>query len=452
MASKKDPRAFKKELVSREVVPKVLSKQLEAIAQHLVDPGHSESLVYPSQTPGLAGSVTYPLIVEVTGLSDFLVRVKPSLYDPLLITSRFGIASSATPVAYTSRWKYDAGGASVLGTFGEYYVGGQYTGGKLAIPLRPTTNCDVLFYIAISQAEYVKAGSLVVESASLVGGIPTWTKILTTDEYFTDGRVLTTPLYTLATTVIALRASYVTSVSGTETLLPCTLDLVVYKSSMLQSWTPSALPIANLFQAYAPDWKSLIGSAERVSIPACDALVTYQGSTLENQGAIIACNLQEDLGLVGDWYSTLSVRKYDKYEGRLASEGQTEGGAHWHCLHDSLDAYALHDGNERFPVPKGYIAVKGMNANQVVRVHVNITINYRTQDPSFSMRLQPYWGEFSMLLYMMRADVPVVSSNDAHVKKLLRLLRSAAGKAAKYAMDNPDKVAAALGAIASGFA
>jgi len=205
----------------------------------------------------------------------------------------------------------------------------------------------------------------------------------------------------------------------------------------------------NVFDVFFPEWDKILEVADKISIPFMDALVTFQGSTLNNEGAVAACACSEELDpLAGSYYSRVASRPFDSYEGRLASQGDTEGGAHWHLLHDDIRAYSLSRSEELITGPRGYIAVKGMDATQTVRVMVHLTLNYYTIDPAFNMVFQPPWGEADLLLYTLRSQVPLVSSNDSHLQKLVKLARKKAIQASRWAIENPEKAVAM--AVAAG--
>ena len=91
-------------------------------------------------------------------------------------------------------------------------------------------------------------------------------------------------------------------------------------------------------------------------------MVTYMGSSLDNAGQIAVCNADQGLPIVdGDFYTACASRPFDTYNGRLASVGQNEGGAHWHYVIDDPVNLSMRDPAERpdnFMV--GYFGIKGL--------------------------------------------------------------------------------------------
>ncbi len=142
------------------------------------------------------------------------------------------------------------------------------------------------------------------------------------------------------------------------------------------------------------------------------------------------------------------------YRGRLASQGETQGGAHWHYIPNDPSQLMLNpDGVTDVTPPSGYVGVAGMDAaNGIVRVQMNIVLNFYTTDPSYSMKIQPPFGHFSSLLYVLRSQVPLVSSNDSHVQKALRWAKNASKSALKFGADNQEdlvKLASLLAKLAA---
>ena len=147
------------------------------------------------------------------------------------------------------------------------------------------------------------------------------------------------------------------------------------------------------------------------------------------------------------------------YRGRLSSEGETEGGAHWHYVPDDPIQLILQDRRsfaaEMRQQPFGYIGVIGKHAGEVVRVECHFLVNFYSTDPSFAMTIQPAFRDFSSLLFALRTEVPLVSSNDAHLKKLAKLFHNGARKVAdfgnsslRFIGDNEQNIARALALLA----
>jgi hypothetical protein len=183
-----------------------------------------------------------------------------------------------------------------------------------------------------------------------------------------------------------------------------------------------------VMDVYNPQWASLLADSKRARVVACDVLVTYEGSTLDNAGSIAAGNVDGNLLLAEEQtlYSKITSLPFDKYRGRLASAGQAEGGAHWHYIPNHDDELS---GDLRFldgDSPMGVIAITGLLPGQPVRIEAHYIVNFYSQLPQYSMRIPPPMSGFSPLLWILRTEVPLVSSNDTHkiVKALKRGVRN----------------------------
>jgi len=411
------------------------------VASHIVDPGHTPASLAPSLCPSRGGAVTFPIVVEVTGLAAFCVIVQPDVSRPLMITHSSPIPESNVSISGTLDKDY--GSSQCVATAErDCIIESELLGGMHAMPLTSAAGCTLNITASILSGDfatyalnlwiYSNPGGWVdtATGGSMVGGgefsvgvaIPYGSTA--THYAFTLTPVgVTIPGFALAPAGVA-HATYTIAIgSGTATC--------------------SGAVSENVFDIYAPEWGKILEVADKISIPYMDALVTYQGSTLDNQGAIAVCATSEEVSMTaGSYYTSVASRPFDMYEGRLASAGDSEGGGHWHLLHDNIAAYSLSVSENLITGPRGYFAVKGMDPTQTVRVMVHITLNYYTIDPAFSMKFQPPWGETDLLLYTMRTQVPLVSSNDSHLGKLVRLAKRKALEAGKWAVDNPEKAAA----------
>jgi hypothetical protein len=402
-----------------------LSRYMQELADQIVNPSEGVAKVFPSQTPGLAGAVTFPIMQEISGFENYLIRVAPDVDAPLMITHDATVAEGGS---YGGDFFFSASpGNMASGNNGCIVMGALYGSGAdqhLALPISSAAGATVnlkisnlKFYDNTQQAQvfvqFFESGSWVSRGSTFI----------------TENETKEISGVTVSSSATAFRLDPGNTYGH-------------FSFSMLTTvGTFGCGPRAeNIMTAYEPDWHDILGVSERISIPAMDCLVTYQGSTLKNNGSIIAVNLREDVSSEGDYYATLSKKRYDKYEGRLASEGETEGGAHWHLQHNNLASYALHDPRLKIDTQRGYIAIKGADPTQPIKVHVNVCLNYRTDSPSFPMVHQPYWGEFSLLLHLLRDKVPLTSSNDNHLSKLINLGKKAASATARYALQNPEQL------------
>jgi len=421
--------------VKKEAIAKVSlgNPRFAEFADHVVNPSHSRSMLAPSLCPSRAGAVTFPMIVDVTGVSDFAVIVQPSLVNPLMISHTSAIPESG---AFMSGSYYKETGevTCILTAVENCSSESIHFEGKPCITMSSAAGATIAVNISISGSHggpasytgsalyysagaWVTGGSVAVTPGFGVAGIPAFV-YPSTATHFT----LELDAGSVGANTIPLDGNY--TLTPTVGTLSCA---AAYSESV--------------FDVFYPEWDKVIEVADKISIPFMDCLITYQGSTLSNQGAIAVAGCSEEIVPSDGFYSAIATRPFDSYEGRLASQGETDGGAHWHLLHDDIRAYSLTNPADLVVGPRGYFGVKNMDPTQTVRVKVQLVLNYYTIDPAFSMAFQPPWGQTDLLLYTLRTQVPLVSSNDSHLDKLLRLAKRKAKEAAMWAIQNPEEAA-----------
>jgi hypothetical protein len=199
---------------------------------------------------------------------------------------------------------------------------------------------------------------------------------------------------------------------------------------------------------YYPDWSALISDSTQFRVVACDMLVTYEGATIDNSGSLAIANVDDELYIEDDrsLYSTLASLPFDKYRGRLASEGQTEGGGHWHFIPSSDDQLSGDSVDARKDrLPRGLLGVAGYKNDQIVRIECHYMVNFFSHSPQYDMKFPPPITGYSPLLWMLRTEVPLVSSNDLH--GIIKNVKKGLGAGIDYLTD--PKIISLLGAIAA---
>ena len=392
-------------------------------------------MIAPSLCPGRAGAVTFPMTIDVTGMSDWAIIVQPDIHQPLMITHPAAIGPSSDSISGSAD-RFPGEAVAVINAdrgcaiepieYETYHCIPLTTSGGTLQAVFAYNEGDAPMIVATLMFYNTAAGGWVLSGAS--------------------ANVLKGTSATMAGVAIPATVTHVAwlmtnssgnqtsgSAHGTYTLNPLAGTTFTCAQVVTQS----------VMDVFYPEWEKVLEVADRVSIPFMDCLVTYQGSSLNNQGSIAVCGCSEELiPDDGDYYPMIAARPFDSYDGRLASQGETDGGGHWHLLHDDLHAYSLREPQNQITGPRGYFGIKGMDSSQTVRVKVKLVLNYYTVDPAFSMSFQQPWGETDILLYTLRTMVPLVSSNDSHLEKLYRLAKRKALEAGRWALKNPEEAAA----------
>jgi hypothetical protein len=383
----------------------------------------------PQRAPGRLGCATFPLVREfsfpaASPENSFALMVQPSLETPLRISRLAPVPLSIQPINGVAQ--HISGEDFLQGTHPCAVVGvplADQNGLSLSsCPISTSANPAFTFSANVTtpQRVNVKMYHLQVPSAS------SWTAVVDFDiggsHDDSDSAAIFFGTVMTAYSVVITPHNDINSIS-----------VVNYSITPTGGSTVSCGPAYDeaVMDTYKPLWDTLLNASKFAKVVACDVLVTYEGSTLDNSGSIAAANVDDDLvvGTGGTLYDTIASLPFDKYRGRLASEGQTQGGAHWHFVpsqQSQLEPSMPVDDN----IPIGFIAINGIANEQVVRIECHYTINFYSQDPSYKMLIPPPATGLSLLLWHLRAEVPLVTSNDSHIFKKMK---SAAKRGAQLA-------------------
>mgnify|MGYP003571891294 CR=1 FL=1 len=415
----------------------------------LVSPKDAGPIVFPGVTPSRASAALFPLVVEVSGPEEFGVIVTPDISQPLRIATGALLPESTSAItgAFMATGGVLTTNISHLKNEGPALAHSETVAGRPGIPMTSAAASTWALQLAVVEGT---AKEMIYTWDAYDGVLGTWVTLDTSQAlslggfYSGSAKAWSTDYthfgFTITGGLGVQHVSYVLKrTTGSATVGPAGA-----KTSLT---------------THVPDWSTIINASERASIVAADCLVTFEGSTLNNGGSIAACNADDELEIKGSFYETVAARPHDMYRGRLSSEGETEGGAHWHYVPDDPIQLILQDRRsfaaEMRQQPFGYIGVIGKHAGEVVRVECHFLVNFYSTDPSFAMTIQPAFRDFSSLLFALRTEVPLVSSNDAHLKKLAKLFHNGARKVAdfgnsslRFIGDNEQNIARALALLA----
>lgn len=422
--------------------------QLEALAMNMVDPQNTQPLVFPSPVPGRCGTAHFPLVVEVTPdapeKTSLGIIARPSLERPLEISYQgVGFALASGLVNGHAITKHSDGNMDQSSdAYDDMSTCDLETEGfgdpvRWGFPL--TTTANQAFTLVVNNVVVVKPHHATIAISCYGYDGVTWNLIhtFTNLSEASDNGTQAALTYTSAYTHFSFSA--VENVSGAP--VRSTFDFSLRNNGSGWTCVPSGGYDENVMAPYAPNWAGLLANSAEQRVVAAACLVTYTGSTLNNSGVIAACNSDDHLGMVRSYYDTCTSQPYDTYDGRLASVGGSAGGAHWHYVPDDPRDLIIHS-NE--PVEGqsmvGYFGIKGMAQGETVRVRLDLVVNFFSSDPSYKMVYQPAYTGFSELVRLLRQEVPLVTSNDDHVRKALKVARAVAKKAARGVVDNHESI------------
>jgi hypothetical protein len=452
--SRMNPRLRSRLLHQVETVQKTI--------EQTVSPDLHEPMIFPAAAPGRAGSARFPLVLEFNASAiqnSFGIIVRPSFETPVQVSSSTVSAPTADPIVLTSVIEQNVNKELTGECLGRRLIGEKLSEPlilveeptDLFIPLRAGGNSASTFEWVV----YVNGAS----SSTGIGG--------------------TIQLYAITDTGFAQAVSVAQSVntfSGVKTVSSLSwatnyrylcFRYAGYRGEFVfnhcisptgNSDTFDCGPIAqNLMDVYTPEWGTLLSQSERYRITAMDCLLTYTGPVLLNEGVVAVANTDSAIAPKTaqgqcSFYRAINELAFDRYNGRLASSGETEGGAHWYYAPDDINHLTMDSTNilDNVDLPAGIFGVEGMNEGGQFTLTINICVNFFSTKPEYKMEIQPSIALYNTGLSILRTHVPVVSSNDSHMKKFKKaakgagsMLGKAGSEAFRFVRDNPDLFAEA---------
>lgn len=187
--------------------------------------------------------------------------------------------------------------------------------------------------------------------------------------------------------------------------------------------------------------QSAINDLQSWRVTAQDALVTFEGDTLNDGGAIASARVPKGwTPMTNDPYSEILAFPYDRYDGPI------KHGTHVHWIPGSLDDVTPIDDpsdDYNFGAFKIVIAGRITHPDSSVRLRVCTAVAYFSTNPSYgNMEWAPPAVDMSLLLQYLARVVPAATSNDRHIiKKLAAGAAKHARAGMKYLIENPEAVA-----------
>lgn len=431
--NKNNKKVAAQRLISELNAEKILQRDmshLDQIAETIVDPRRGP-LVFPSRAPGRTGCATFPLVKRIQSSSlaptpDMGVICRPSFDRPLMISRPNSVPYSSDTI--TGRLTKEFGGGAVLEGLLPCNVIGETLDGYPANPLKTLTASATIQW----SYDCTLYGPTLWQLDFMAFDGSAWTWLDSQPVYAgATAGITSSKAWTLNYTQYSIRAY---RVAGPDSTLVCNFSL----KPSVGTFSCSPSYDERVMDTFYPDWVGLLGDAKKARIVACDMLVTYEGSTFKNSGSIAIANADTDIVLDSGQsiYESVASRPFDKYRGRLASEGSAEGGAHWHFVPETDEEFLISDIG--LPGPQGICGISGIDEDQVIRIECHYCVNFYSELPQYKMVIPPPITGYSPLLWLLRSEIPLVSSNDTHqiVKSLRKGLRKG-GKMGLNAATDP---------------
>jgi len=434
--------------------------QMEQYCKFLVAPYDCDSVVEaPSITPTRRTSVRQNIVKDLAVFNAngaFFIEVNPSLSNTLNLTSSvsdtqdqgefvFDIAwddasSSSTPpdsgrVTHLSTG-FISSSSSVADSFGLV---------RKAFRIDGTVATQTMsFFVGVDPTSIEVAGTLTISTYSAAGNWATLGTILVSTSTSTGGRGFTAP-FTIPSNILAI--SFELVISGQPYSIP--LHMVISMSHTAGTGLLGLEKDLLLRDSFGLPLQGAITDMQSWCVTAQDVLVTFEGDTLQDGGAIASARVPRNwTPLTNDPYSELLLLPYDRMDGPLRN------GTHVHWIPGSLDDVTPVDDpidDVNFGAYKMVVAGTITHPGASVRVRVCTAVAYFSTNPSYgNMDWAPPAVDFSLLLQYVARVVPAATSNDKH---LITKLASLAGKNAKlglkYLVENPAALAKLAATIAA---
>jgi len=421
---------------SMERYSKSRASMIQKMALSYIDPRSQSPFIFPSFAPVRTGAATFPLVfglrAGVDVPSEGALIVSPTLTPALYSTTAEYPYSTET--VYTNwtynpwhtqgpsynwkdvTWSRGDGSVQALHTYGGYPAfelyakdlpGTSFVNYNMTRTRSdPSTKVELFLWNSDSNSWYA-TGSILSDTAGVVN-------TLTLANYGTGPY-----------TAFRLQAT----ADGPPACSDDVEVLLWIVPSGVELTCSPPTPNSFVMAPETPDWDSLFSDSEWFRVVAVSALVTYEGPLLTNGGSMGVCNTDEDLIPTTTWYNAVTSQPFDVYKGRLAPMGASPGGGHWHYLPSTVNEFSLLQ--QDYEGCKGVFAWSGFT-DGILRVQIDIVVNFHSKKPQYSMSIPPPFDGISSALYLLRKEIPLVSSNDTHTEKITKHL--------KRVLTNLDKV------------
>lgn len=443
------------------IVSEVNLKQEKAMAsqamknymQMLIDPHDADlSLGAPSPIPIRETLIREVLTVDLATANSggqFYIETTPTVSNTLSVTS------ATADTVDTGNFNIKASG--VFGTTViplEITEAVHVTSGLSGIPQTITGTNGALAITALAAASTwtvnVITTSPVANSGTfsvwyLLAGV--WTSVVSGNLSTNSSNTQFTAPFPLGATAIAFKYGVTTAFNGLGVVcFPVDFDIrLTYSSGAGMGLAATAKTVQN----YALSVLGSVQGLEYWRVVAQDLLVTFEGDTLNDGGAIAAARVQRNwTSTSANAYGDILAISYDQYDGPV------KNGAHVHWIPGDIDdispcSTAAEDmlfGTLKI-VCGGIITHPG----QSVRVRCTTVVGYFSSLPFYGcMPWSPSAYQLSLILHYMAVVVPAATENDTHIiKKLGALASSNLTKGLKYVLENPELLAKLAATIAA---
>lgn len=449
----------KKEQLSKVVVKserQLGSAHMFEYCKFLISPYESDSVVEaPSITPCRQTTVRQNLVVDLAAYNDngqFIIEVEPSLTGTLSVTS--GVSDTEDQGAFTAELSWDnvssATTAPDSGTIVHLSTGYKASMQSLtdnagtvrkAFAINGNGNTHTMDVVVVVDSTAMPIGAVLEIGAFAAAG--NWTALATITISSSSKPMRFTGSAVLPVNCLGL--SFRCGQSAQPFAVP--LSIAVALSHNSGTGTNSLDKSMLMRDVFGLPLQNAIQDLQHWRVTAQDCLVTFEGDTLQDGGAIAAARVPRSwTPMTDDPYSELLLLPYDRYDGPL------KFGAHIFWLPGTLDDITPIDDptdDANFGAYKIVVAGTITHPGASVRVRVCTAVAYFSTNPSYgNMDWAPPAVDFSLLMQYLARVVPVATSNDDHIiKKLALTAAKHARTGMKYLVDHPEnllKIAAVL--------
>lgn len=447
----------KKKAVVQQVVVKEERKKASAssvaYAEYLVCPYDSPNIVHaPSPVPVRETTVRQNIVVDLAGFSnngEFNIEVRPHLSDTLSITAtatdvqdqgNFAIDIASTGITNTATRPetseithlstgYQAGVLKIAAP-----VGGST---RTAFPMNNTA-AAVVYTMTIECESSESIGATVLVEAVAASG--SWATLATVVMVVTELGGSGTASVTIPASCLGIAFSISSGTFSGAYLVP-----VQFGISLVYSSGAGLMALGketNTYSTFGLPLQAAITDLRSWRVTAQDLLVTYQGDTLNDGGAIASARVPAywaggSATATGNWYTDILQLSYDRYDGAL------KHGTHVHWIPGSInDLTPINDPRDDHDFGYFKMVAAGTMTHPAssVRVRVSTTIAFFSTDPSYGqMNWAPPPTDLGLMLQYVARVVPAATQNDTHaIKKMAAFAGKNFKEGVKYLFDNPE--------------
>lgn len=442
---------------------KEVSPDAQMIIDQILDPAMQNSVsLLPTYGVGCVYTANNILAAKYDAAGESIVLTYPSLKESIFYTSGTNIVSTLTNLGGTHVPYLKQNCSLRRGTTSLPFVSPFFVEGNRAVLSKPSLAAGTFLYAfrpAVTPNNDINVQAVVADNHNL-GNM-----VLTIGKYDINENLLATVSAPFNAGIAAITLFGPTvgiewvsfAISSTNATVPfdsvITLELYAVGGN-------NTLNIPNVYTSCfiqnINEAETLSNSAESYFISAQSTLLTYEGSTLKDNGRLMICRVPAAtwVGQLGGQSSVPSASGYYQWGASLSRNtynGATKHGGFCFYLGEDEQNYFYRPVEEAYSPELPYV-VAAFSTDpvdpQAVRIQITSIVQFTTNSNIYNQSPSPYLGEDWCKMLHILSCINAAYDNSGHREKLKAALKKVGGKVLGLLKD--PKTYATVGSIIAG--